>query len=74
MQEQGHKLMAMPNTATNGTARLDTLMVPLKRSGGANAGYGVKAEDHDKVADPFLWTLGKGLATPSPQRPRMPGW
>lgn len=61
MKEQGRKLMAMLNTAVNGLDRLDALIEPLKKSGKAHAGYGVKAEDYDKVADAFLWTLGKGL-------------
>jgi hemoglobin-like flavoprotein len=61
MQEQGRKLMAMLNTAVNGLDDLDALIGPLKRSGKAHKGYGVKAEDYDKVADAFLWTLGQGL-------------
>jgi len=61
MTEQGRKLMAMLNTAVNGLDRLDGLTEPLKASGKAHAGYGVKAEDYDKVADAFLWTLEKGL-------------
>ena len=61
MKEQGRKLMAMLNTAVNGLDNLDALIEPLKASGKAHAGYGVKAEDYDKVADAFLWTLEKGL-------------
>ncbi len=61
MDEQARKLMGMLNTAVNGLDRLDTLEGPLKASGKAHAGYGVKAEDYDKVADAFLWTLEQGL-------------
>lgn len=74
MKEQGRKLMAMLNTAVNGLDNLDALIEPLKRSGKAHAGYGVKAEDYDKVADAFLWTLEKGLATRLRPRSRRPGW
>lgn len=61
MKEQGRKLMAMLGTAVNGLDNLEALIEPLKASGKAHAGYGVKAEDYDKVADAFLWTLEKGL-------------
>lgn len=61
MKEQGRKLMAMLNTAVSGLDNLDALIEPLKKSGKAHKGYGVKAEDYNKVADAFLWTLSKGL-------------
>jgi hemoglobin-like flavoprotein len=61
MKEQGRKLMAMLNSAVNGLDRLDTLIEPLKLSGKAHAGYGVKKEDYAKVGESFLWTLEKGL-------------
>lgn len=61
MQEQGKKLMAMLNTAVNGLDNLGSLVEPLKASGKAHAGYGVKAEDYDKVGAAFLWTLEQGL-------------
>ena len=61
MKEQGRKLMAMVNTAVNGLDNLDALIEPLRRSGKAHKGYGVKAEDYDKVADAFLWTLEREL-------------
>lgn len=61
MTEQGRKLMAMLNTAVSGLDNLEALIEPLKKSGKAHKGYGVKAEDYDKVADAFLWTLGQGL-------------
>jgi hemoglobin-like flavoprotein len=61
MKEQGRKLMAMLNTAVSGLDNLEALIEPLKKSGKAHKGYGVKAEDYDKVGDAFLWTLGQGL-------------
>ena len=61
MKEQGRKLMAMLNTAVSGLDNLDGLIEPLKQSGKAHRGYGVKAEDYNKVGDAFLWTLEKGL-------------
>ncbi|MGV6827634.1 MAG: globin family protein [bacterium] len=61
MKDQGKKLMAMLNTAVNGLDNLDALIEPLKASGKAHVGYGVKAEDYDKVGAAFLWTLGQGL-------------
>lgn len=61
MKEQGRKLMAMLNTAVTGLDNLENLIEPLKASGKAHAGYGVKAEDYDKVGAAFLWTLEKGL-------------
>lgn len=61
MKEQGKKLMAMLNTAVNGLDNLEGLIEPLKASGKAHKGYGVKAEDYDKVGASFLWTLEQGL-------------
>jgi hemoglobin-like flavoprotein len=61
MKEQGRKLMAMLNTAVSSLDNIEALIEPLKNSGKAHAGYGVKAEDYDKVGDAFLWTLGQGL-------------
>ena len=61
MTEQGRKLMVMLNTAVNSLDNIDLLIAPLKASGKAHAGYGVKAGDYDKVGDAFLWTLEQGL-------------
>ncbi|MCP5141669.1 MAG: hemin receptor [Gammaproteobacteria bacterium] len=61
MTGQGRKLMAMLNTAVNGLDNLAPLIKPLQQSGARHAGYGVKDEDYDKVADAFLWTLEQGL-------------
>jgi hemoglobin-like flavoprotein len=61
MKEQGRKLMAMLNTAVNALDNLEVLLEPLKASGKAHKGYGVKPEDYDKVGASFLWTLQQGL-------------
>jgi hemoglobin-like flavoprotein len=61
MKEQGRKLMAMLNTAVNGLDNLEALIEPLKNLGAKHKDYGVGAEDYNKVADAFLWTLGQGL-------------
>lgn len=61
MQEQGRKLMAMLNTAVGALDDLDSLTAALQQSGRAHADHGVQADDYDKVADAFLWTLGQGL-------------
>lgn len=61
MKEQGRKLMAMLNTAVSGLDNLENLIEPLKASGKAHKGCGVKAEDYDKVGASFLWTLEQGL-------------
>ncbi len=61
MKEQGRKLIAMLNTAVNGLDNFEGLIDPLKKSGKAHAGYGVQAEDYEKVGDAFLWTLEQGL-------------
>jgi hemoglobin-like flavoprotein len=61
MVEQGRKLMAMINTAVNGLDNLEPLVGPVADMGARHAGYGVKDEDYDKVADALLWTLQTGL-------------
>ena len=61
MKEQGRKLIAMLNTVVNGLDNLEGLIEPLRESGKAHAGYGVKAEDYKKVGDAFLWTLEQCL-------------
>lgn len=61
MKEQGRKLMAMLNTAVSGLDNLERLVEPLKALGKTHKGYGVRAEDYDKVGAAFLWTLEQGL-------------
>lgn len=61
MSEQGKKLMKMLNTAVNGLDNLEVLIEPLRMSGKAHKGYGVKAGDYDKVGAALLWTLEQGL-------------
>lgn len=61
MKVQGRKLMTMLNTAVNSLDNIEGLLEPLKNLGARHKGYGVSANDYDKVADAFLWTLDKGL-------------
>lgn len=61
MQEQGEKLMKMLDQAVSSLDNLDALVLPLKQAGKAHKGYGVKAEDYDKVGASLLWTLQQGL-------------
>ncbi|MEW8397532.1 MAG: globin family protein [Candidatus Thiodiazotropha sp.] len=61
MQAQGRKLMNMIDTAVNNLDDLDPMLDAIRSSGRRHAGYGVKAEDYDKVADALLWTSEKGL-------------
>lgn len=61
MQQQGEKLMKMLDQAVGSLDTLDALVVPLKQAGKAHKGYGVKAEDYDKVGASLLWTLQQGL-------------
>lgn len=61
MTEQGEKLMAMLNQAVISLDNVEALIEPLRQSGKAHRGYGVKAEDYDKVGASFLWTLEQGL-------------
>jgi len=61
MKEQGRKLMGMIGSAVNSLENLGTMIPVIKESGKRHAGYGVKDEDYDKVADALIWSLGKGL-------------
>ena len=61
MQKQGEKLMKMLDQAVGSLDNLDALVLPLKQAGKAHKGYGVKAEDYDKVGASLLWTLQQGL-------------
>lgn len=55
------KLMTMLSTAVNGLDNLDKLIEPLKNLGAKHKDYGVNADDYNKVADAFLWTMSQGL-------------
>ena len=61
MQQQGEKLMKMLDQAVGSLDNLDALVTPLKEAGKAHKGFGVKAEDYDKVGESLLWTLQQGL-------------
>ncbi len=61
MKSQGAKLMAMLNQAVMSLDNVESLIEPLKQAGLAHKGYGVKAEDYDKVGASFLWRLEQGL-------------
>jgi len=61
MKNQGAKLMAMLNQAVMSLDNIEALIDPLKAAGLAHKGYGVAAQDYDKVGACFLWTLEQGL-------------
>ncbi|MGZ8192859.1 MAG: globin family protein [Methylobacter sp.] len=61
MKIQGNKLMSMLNTAVRSLNNLETIVPVIEESGRRHAGYGVKDEHYQKVAEALLWTLGKGL-------------
>lgn len=61
MKEQGRKLMVMIGSAVNSLENLGPMIPLIRESGKRHAGYGVKDEDYDKVADALIWTLEKGL-------------
>lgn len=61
MKKQGKKLMKMLNQAVGSLDNIEALIEPLKGAGKAHKGYGVKADDYDKVGASLLWTLEAGL-------------
>lgn len=61
MKEQGRKLMVMIGSAVNSLENLGPMIPLIRESGKRHAGYGVKDEDYDKVADALIWTLEKSL-------------
>ena len=61
MEEQGRKLMGMIGFAVKGLTRLDNLLPGLRALGQRHAGYGVRDEHYDTVAQALLWTLQRGL-------------
>ena len=48
-------------TAVDALDNLEGLLGPLKALGARHKIYGVSANDYDKVADAFLWTMNQGL-------------
>jgi len=61
MKEQGHKLMAMLNTAVTALDKLDTIVPAIQDMGKRHVAYGVKDEHYDMVGEALIWTLGTGL-------------
>ena len=61
LKEQGQKLMTMIDTVVKNLDNLEAVVPAAQESGVRHAGYGVKDEDYNTVAEALLWTLGKGL-------------
>jgi hemoglobin-like flavoprotein len=61
MVEQGKKLFTMLDTVVKSLDNLEAVIPAAQESGKRHAGYGVKDEDYNTVAEAFLWTLGQGL-------------
>jgi hemoglobin-like flavoprotein len=61
MAEQGNKLMTMINTVVESLENVEELVPAVQDLGVRHAGYGVKDEHYDTVAEALLWTLGQGL-------------
>ena len=61
MTEQGKKLMTMINTVVESLENVEELVPAVQDLGVRHAGYGVKDEHYDTVAEALLWTLGQGL-------------
>ncbi len=57
IREQGLKLMQMIGVAVNGLDRLEVLVPAVKELGVRHAGYGVKDQHYDTVAEALLWTF-----------------
>jgi len=61
LTEQGKKLMTMLNTVVENLDNLEAVVPAAQESGVRHAGYGVKDEMYDTVAEALIWTLGQGL-------------
>lgn len=61
IKEQGKKLMTMIDTVVKNLDNLEAVVPAAQESGARHAGYGVKDEDYDTIAEALLWTLGQGL-------------
>ncbi|PWR01202.1 hemin receptor [Meridianimarinicoccus roseus] len=61
MKDQGAKLMATLGVVVNGLRDLDKIVPVAQQLAVRHVGYGVKAEDYDKVGASLLRTLEKGL-------------
>ena len=61
IKEQGKKLMTMIDTVVKNLDNLEAVVPVAQESGARHAGYGVKDEDYNTVAEALLWTLGQGI-------------
>jgi hemoglobin-like flavoprotein len=61
--EQGRKLMATIGFAVASLDKLPELVPVVQELGRRHAGYGVRDEHYDVVAQALLWTLDKGLGS-----------
>jgi hemoglobin-like flavoprotein len=61
LKEQGKKLMMMIDTVVKSLDNLEAVVPAAQESGVRHAGYGVKEEDYNTVAEALLWTLEQGL-------------
>jgi len=61
LQEQGRMLMQVLGVAVASLDRIQTLIPTLHDLGRRHAGYGVRDENYDVVAEALLWTLEQGL-------------
>ena len=61
LKEQGRKLMDMIRAVVGNLRTLDRIVPGIRALGSRHAGYGVRDEHYEIVADALLWTLGQGL-------------
>ena len=61
MNDQGAKLMATLSVVVNGLRDLEKIAPVAQKLAVSHVGYGVVAEDYDKVGSSLLRTLEKGL-------------
>ena len=61
LKEQGKKLMDMIRAVVGNLRTLDRIVPGIRALGSRHAGYGVRDEHYEIVADALLWTLGQGL-------------
>jgi hemoglobin-like flavoprotein len=67
-REQGHKLLAMLDTAVASLTDLDALAPDIRALGNRHTGYGVATHHYAQFQDAMLWALSQGLGpdyTPS---------
>jgi hemoglobin-like flavoprotein len=61
IEEQGRKLMQTLAVAVRGLDDLGALVPAVRALGKRHAGYGVRDEHYETVADALIWTLEAGL-------------